>query len=92
MDATGAARWRAQSDGIPVRTSAGWKYPAPGLVEADLVAHSGPSARAGFIQTLLTDIATCWTECAPLLVRGQTLLSTVTTKVRRQLPPSLHGL
>ncbi len=93
MDASGAARWRAQSDGIPVRTSAGWKYPAPGLVEADLVAHSGPSGRAGFIQTLvLTDIATCWTECAPLLVREQTLLSTVTTKVRRQLPLSLHGM
>lgn len=66
VDASGAARWRAHYDGIPVRTSAGWKDPAPGLVEADLVAHSGPSARASFIQTLvLTDIATLLDEaCA----------------------------
>lgn len=43
---------------IPVRTSADWRDPAPGFVEADLVAHSGPSARGSFVQTLvLTDIA-----------------------------------
>ncbi|RTL81600.1 MAG: ISNCY family transposase, partial [Hyphomicrobiales bacterium] len=41
---------------IPVRTSADWDDPAPGFVEADLVAHSGPSTRGSFIQTLvLTD-------------------------------------
>ncbi len=78
---------------IPVRTSADWKDPAPGFVEADLVAHSGPSARGSFIQTLvLTDVATGWTECAPLLVREQTLLSTVLTELRRQLPFSLQGI
>src|SRR5215468_6545575 len=38
------------------------------LLEADLVAHSGPSASGSFVQTLiLTDVATGWTECAPLL-------------------------
>ena len=78
---------------IPVRTSADWEDPVPGFVEADLVAHSGPSARGSFIQTLvLTDIATGWTECAPLLVREQTLLSTVLTELRRQLPFSLQGI
>lgn len=78
---------------IPVRTSADWKDPAPGFVEADLVAHSGSSARGSFIQTLvLTDIATGWTECAPLLVREQTLLGTVLTELRRQLPFSLQGI
>ncbi|MGY3341447.1 hypothetical protein ACVI1I_000108 [Bradyrhizobium sp. USDA 4459] len=62
---------------VPIRTSAGWNDPAPGFVEADLVAHSGPSARGSFIQTLvLTDIATGWTKCAPLIVRERTLLST----------------
>ena len=67
---------------IPVRTSADWGDPAPGFVEADLVAHSGPSARGSFVQTLvLTDIATGWTECAPLLVREQRLLSTVLTEL-----------
>ncbi|MET4608688.1 hypothetical protein ABIB90_008196 [Bradyrhizobium sp. JR4.1] len=65
---------------IPVRTSPDWKDPAPGFVEANLVAYSGPSARGSFIQTLvLTDVATGWMECASLLVREQTLLSTVLT-------------
>jgi hypothetical protein len=78
---------------IPIRTSADWGDPAPGHVEADLVAHSGPSARGSFIQTLvLTDVATGWTECAPLLVREQTLLSTVLTELRKQLPVPLLGL
>ncbi len=78
---------------IPVRTSADWDDPAPGFVEADLVAHSGPSARGSFIQTLvLTDIATGWTECAPLLVREQNLLSAVLTELRKQLPFALLGL
>jgi hypothetical protein len=78
---------------IPVRTSADWGNPAPGFVEADLVAHSGPSARGSFVQTLvLTDIATGWTECAPLLVREQRLLSTVLTELRKQLPFALLGL
>ena len=78
---------------IPVRTSADWGDPAPGFVEADLVAHSGPSARGSFVQTLvLTDIETSWTECAPLLVREQRLLSTVLTELRKQLPFALLGL
>ncbi|MDX0993325.1 ISNCY family transposase, partial [Sinorhizobium medicae] len=77
----------------PIRTSADWDNPAPGFVEADLVAHCGPSARGSFIQTLvLTDIATGWTECAPLLVREQTLLSSVLTEMRKQLPFALLGL
>jgi hypothetical protein len=78
---------------IPIRTSADWGDAAPGFMEADLVAHSGPSARGSFVQTLvLTDIATGWTECAPLLVREQTLLSTVLTELRKQLPFALLGL
>jgi hypothetical protein len=60
---------------VPVRTFTDWHNPPPGFFEADLVAHSGPSARGSFVQTLVvTDIATGWTECAPLLFREQTLL------------------
>jgi hypothetical protein len=78
---------------IPIRTSADWGDPSPGFVEADLVAHSGPSTRGSFMQTLvLTDIATGWTECAPLIVREQTLLSAVLTELRKQLPFALLGL
>ena len=54
---------------VPVRTFSDWNDPPPGFIEVDLVAHSGPVTSGAFIQTLvLTDIATGWTECAPLLV------------------------
>ncbi len=77
---------------VPVRTFADWDDPAPGFMEADLVAHSGPTAEGSFVQTLtLTDIATGWTECAPLLVREQTLLTEVLGEVRKRLPFALLG-
>ena len=77
---------------VPVRTFADWHDPPPGFVEADLVAHSGPSASGRFVQTLvLTDIATGWTECGPLLVREQGLLSAVLTELRKLLPFDLLG-
>lgn len=75
-----------------MRTFSDWQGPAPGFVEADLVAHSGPTARGSFVQTLvLTDIATGWTECAPLLVREQRLLIEVLGEVRKLLPIPLLG-
>jgi hypothetical protein len=78
---------------VPVRTFDGWDDPPPGFVEADLVAHSGPVARGSFVQTLvLTDIATGWTECAPLLVREQRLLTEVLGELRKLLPFALLGL
>lgn len=77
---------------VPVRTFSEWGDPVPGFVEADLVAHSGPSTAGSFVQTLtLTDIATGWTECAPLLVREQRLLTEVLTEVRKRLPFPLLG-
>jgi hypothetical protein len=77
---------------VPVRTFSDWGDPAPGFIEADLVAHSGPTTTGSFVQTLtLTDIATGWTECAPLLVREQRLLTEVLTEVRKRLPFPLLG-
>src|SRR4051794_11181384 len=61
-------------------------------MEADLVAHSGPTAEGSFVQTLtLTDIASGWTECAPLLVREQVLLTEVLGEVRKRMPFPLLG-
>ena len=78
---------------MPVRTFDGWDNPPPGFVEADLVSHSGPVAKGSFVQTLvLTDIATGWTECAPLLVREQRLLTEVLGEMRKLLPFALLGL
>ena len=77
---------------IPVRTHSDWQNPPPGFVEADLVSHSGPSARGSFAQTLvLTDIATGWTECAPLLFRERTLVKAVLTGLRHIMPMDLLG-
>jgi hypothetical protein len=77
---------------VAVRTFDGWDDPAPGFVEADLVAHSGPTAKGSYVQTLtLTDIATGWTECAPLLVREQRLLTVVLGEMRKQMPFPLLG-
>jgi hypothetical protein len=77
---------------IPVRTFSDWQDPPPGFFEADLVAHSGPVASGSFVQTLvLTDIATGWTECAPLLVREQELLVEVLTELRKLLPFPVLG-
>src|SRR5208282_1548463 len=77
---------------IPVRTFSDWDDPPPGFMEADLVSHSGPVPAGSFAQTLtLTDIATGWTECAPLLVREQTLLIAVLSEIRKRMPFPLLG-
>ena len=78
---------------VRVRTFSDWGDPAPGFFEADLVAHSGPSAEGSFVQTLtLTDIASGWTEFAPLLVREQHLLTEVLDIMRQQIPMPILGL
>ena len=77
---------------IPVRTFADWNDPLPGFMEADLVAHSGPSASGSFVQTLvLTDVASSWTECVPLVVREQVLVTEAMSAVRARLPFPLLG-
>ncbi len=35
---------------VPIRTYADWGDPAPGFMEADLVAHSGPSTSGSFVR------------------------------------------
>jgi len=77
---------------IPVRTFSDWRDPPPGFVEGDLVAHSGPVTNGAFVQTLVvTDIASGWTELAPVLMREQTLLVSVLDEIRRRLPFPLLG-
>ena len=57
---------------IPSRTFQEWKETRPGFLEADLVAHCGTDIEGGYLYTLtLTDVATGWTECLPLLYRSQ---------------------
>ena len=83
-----AAIWRS----VAVRTFSDWDDPPPGFMESDLVAHSGPTAKGSYVQTLtLTDIATGWTECAPVLVREQKLLTAVLNEMRKVMPFPLLG-
>jgi len=57
---------------IPIRTFQQWNDTRPGFLEADLVAHCGTDIEGGYLYTLtLTDVATGWTECLPLLHRSQ---------------------
>ncbi len=78
---------------IAVRTFADWNEPPPGSMEMDLVAHCGDMNRGSFVHSLvLTDIASGWTECAPLVVRESTLLVEALERVRQGLPFPLRAL
>ncbi len=78
---------------IPVRTFADWQDPEPGFVEADLVAHCGGAMSGSFVWTLvLTDVASGWTDCAPLLVREARLVVDALGQLRGALPFPLRGI
>lgn len=78
---------------IPVRTFADWNDPPPGNMEVDLVAHGGASASGSFVHTLvLTDIASGWTECVPLVVREGTLVVEAIGRLRPAMPFALLAI
>ncbi len=78
---------------VPVRTFADWNDPAPGYMEGDLVAHCGDRAAGSFVHTLtLTDIASGWTECMPLVVRQAALVTEGLGQLRGMMPFTLRGL
>ncbi len=76
-----------------MRTFADWAGTEPGFVKADLVAHCGQRAEGAFLYTLvLTDVATGWTECLPLLFRTQEAVIQALERARALLPMALLGL
>jgi hypothetical protein len=78
---------------IPIRTFQGWNDAQPGFLEIDLVAHCGTLYEGSYLYTLtLTDVATGWTECVPLLHRGQALIIQALDRARQLLPFPLLGL
>jgi len=77
---------------VPVRTFGEWDDLRPGFFEADLVAHCGGYTDGSFLYTLcLTDVATGWTECLPLLHRIPSEVVQAVRQVRRLLPFPLLG-
>ena len=64
-----------------------------GFGEVDFVAHSGVSAAGAFVQTMvLTDIATGWTECVPVLMRAGALALEALQAARELFPFPLRGV
>lgn len=78
---------------VPVRTFADWTDPTPGWMEADLVCHCGSSMEGAFVSTLvLTDVASTWTECIPLIARDAWIVTEALDRLRESMPFPLLGL
>lgn len=78
---------------IKMRTFADWNDPPPGSMEMDLVAHCGSINRGSYVHSLvLTDIASGWTEAAPVVVREGTLVVETLDRIRAGLPFGLRAL
>ena len=78
---------------IPIRTFEQWDEQVPGFVEADLVAHCDSSVEGTYLFTLtMTDIATGWTECLPLLTKSAEAVLAAVQQTRSLFPFPLLGL
>jgi hypothetical protein len=78
---------------IPIRTFEAWNETQPGFLEADLVAHCGTDIEGGYLYTLtLTDVATGWTECLPLLCRSQETVLAAFQRARTLFPFPILGI
>lgn len=78
---------------IPVRTFSQWEQDRPGFVEMDLVAHCGEHLDGRFLYTLaLTDLATGWTECLPLLSKSADAVLAALAQARKLFPFPLLGI
>ena len=72
---------------LKMRTFADWNEPPSGSMEMDLVAHCGEVNRGSYVHSLvLTDIASGWTEAAPIVVREATLVVETLERIRVGLP------
>src|SRR6202165_268203 len=78
---------------IPIRTFAQWDEAKPGFLEVDLVAHCGGRLQGGCLYTItLTDVATGWTECLPLLNRGREAVRAALQRARALFPFPILGI
>ena len=78
---------------IPIRTFEAWEETQPGFLEADLVAHCGANIEGGYLYTLtLTDIATGWTECLPLIHRSREAVLAALQRARTLFPFPILGI
>ncbi len=84
----GAANQLLQA--VPMRRIA-WDEVETGHFEVDLVHHSGTSAEGQYIHTLqLVDVATGWSECAPLFGRSFRAVEDAFACILQRLPFAIH--
>ena len=78
---------------IPERLFSQWQEDRPGFVEMDLVAHCGEHLGGSFLYTMtLTDIATGWTECIPLLYKSADAVLAALGQAGKLFPFPLLGI
>jgi hypothetical protein len=78
---------------ITVRRAGDEHERAPGFVEADLVAHCGPSLVGEFVRTLtVTDVFTGWTENMAIRNSAHRWVIEAMTQIQARLPFALVGL
>lgn len=78
---------------IPLCLFAPWEEDRPGFVEVDLVAHGGATLDGCFLFTMtLTDLATGWTECVPLLSKSADAVVAGLSQARMRFPFPLLGI
>lgn len=76
---------------IPIKTNQ-WDEFRPGFLEADTVAHCGPSALGTFILTLdIVDIASGWTEQRAVWGKAQDGIISQLTHIEASLPFPILG-
>jgi site-specific recombinase XerD len=91
LSATAPGPWRKAQ--IPVRTFSPWEEHRPGFVEMDLVAHCGDHLDGRFLYSMtLTDLATGWTECIPLLEKSADAVLAALAQARTLFPFLLLGI
>jgi hypothetical protein len=67
--------------------------PNRACLQVDLVAHCGGRLQGGCLYTItLTDVATGWTECLPLLNRGREAVLAALRRARASFPFPILGL
>lgn len=85
------SRFTGQGPDPGVRVFAQWEEKRPGFVKIDRVVHCGDHLDRRFLHTLaLTDLATGWTECTPLLEKSARAVLAALEQARTLFPfPSL---
>jgi hypothetical protein len=76
---------------IPIRTEH-WEVSGPGFIEADTVAHCGPSMAGEFCWSITaTDVHTQWTETRAVSNRGQAAVAERIAQIEAALPFAILG-